>query len=575
MSAQSSLATEASVAAQRAAEALAPEVGIVADIDPVLIGNSILKTTRGAVQNPLGVLDATARYVMGLVSASIATLLRTIGRDAPGPLSPDEDDSRFEDPAWKSNPFFFWRMQRYLVASRLLHDLVDAANLDDTAKGKAEFVAQMLVDASAPTNLLITNPAALKRAFETGGQSVTKGLANFVYDLLHNGGRPRQVDRSAFTVGEDLAATPGKVVFRNELMELIQYAPQTDDVFEIPLLLSPPWINKYYIMDLAPGRSFVEWAVQHGHTTFAISYRNADESMAEVSLDDYLIHGPRIALDVIADITSSEVVNIVGLCIGGTLTAILLAYLAAAGERRVNSATLLNTLLDFSDPGPLGCFTDPETVSRVEGQMRRKGYLEGSSMRTTFDLLRANDLIWNYVRSNWLMGEDPPKFDILAWNSDGTNLPADMHSFYLRSCYIENQLARGEMEIAGTQVDLSKIQADVFIVGAENDHIAPWRSSYTSTQLLSNADVRFVLTSAGHIAGIVNPPGGKRRYWTQEESPPHADLWRESATEVDESWWHLWADWIAERAGGKREPPPMGSREHLALEDAPGTYVHE
>ncbi|MDQ3932453.1 MAG: class I poly(R)-hydroxyalkanoic acid synthase [Actinomycetota bacterium] len=575
MSAQTSLATEATVAAQRAADALAPEAGILGDVDPALIGNSILRSIRGAAENPVGVLDATSRYAMGLVSAGIAALLRTIGRDAPGPMSPDEGDSRFQDPAWQSNPFFFWRMQRYLVASRLLNDLVDAANLKHTAKGKAEFVTQMVVDALAPTNLLFTNPAALKRAFETGGQSVAKGMANFVYDLLHNGGRPRQVDRSAFTVGEDLAATPGKVVFKNELMELIQYAPQTDEVFEIPLLLSPPWINKYYIMDLAPGRSFVEWAVQHGHTTFAISYRNADEDMANVSLDDYLIHGPRKALDVIADITGSDVCNIVGLCIGGTLTAILLAYLAAAGERRVNAATLLNTLLDFSDPGPLGCFTDRETVSRIEGQMRRKGYLEGSSMRTTFDLLRSNDLIWNYVTSNWLMGEDPPKFDILAWNSDSTNLPAAMHSFYLRSCYIENQLAQGEMEIAGSQLDLSKIQADVFIVGAENDHIAPWRSSYTSTQLLSNADVRFVLTSAGHIAGIVNPPGGKRKYWTQAESPPHADIWREGASEVSESWWKLWAEWIAERAGSRREPPPMGSEDYPALQDAPGSYVHE
>ncbi|MFN2557768.1 MAG: PHA/PHB synthase family protein [Nitriliruptorales bacterium] len=575
MSAQTSLATEASIAAQRAAEALAPEAGLVADVDPVLIGNAILKTTRGAVQNPLGVLDATARWATGLASAGVATLLRTIGRDAQGPLSPDDDDARFEDPAWKSNPFFFWRLQRYLVASRLLRDLVDAADLDGTNRGKAEFVIEMLVNAAAPTNLLLTNPTALKRAFETGGQSVARGLANFVYDLLHNGGRPRQVDRSAFTVGEDLAATPGKVVFRNDLMELIQYAPQTDEVCEIPLLLSPPWINKYYIMDLAPGRSFVEWAVQHGHTTFAISYRQADESMADVSLDDYLINGPRDALDVIADITGSEVVNIVGLCIGGTLTAILLAYLAATGERRVNSATLLNTLLDFSDPGPLGTFTDPDTVARIESQMRGKGYLEGSSMRTTFDLLRSNDLIWNYVASNWLMGEDPPKFDILAWNSDSTNLPAAMHSFYLRSCYIENELARGEMEIAGTQLDLSKIQADVFIVGAKNDHIAPWRSSYTSTQLLSNADVRFVLTSAGHIAGIVNPPGGKRKYWTQEESPPHPDLWREGSTEVNESWWQLWTDWIAERAGSKREPPPMGSRKYPALQEAPGSYVHE
>ncbi|HWD08108.1 MAG TPA: alpha/beta fold hydrolase, partial [Actinomycetota bacterium] len=408
-------------------------------------------------------------------------------------------------------------------------------------------------------------------------KSVAKGLKNFVDDLLHNNGLPRQFDPDAFEVGRNLGMTPGKVVFRNDLMELIQYTPQTETVYEIPLLVSPPWINKYYLMDLAPGRSYIEWAVTHGHTVFAISYRNPDATMRSVRLDDYLIHGPVQALDVIADITGTRKVNVSALCIGGTLTAMLLGYLKAGGDDRVQAVTLLNTLVDFSEPGPLGVFTDADSIAKLERRMAPKGFLDSADMEWAFNALRANDLIWNYVAANWLMGQDPPAFDILAWNADSTRLPASMHSFYLRWCYQQNQLARGEMSLAGRRLDLSKVTADFYIVGAAEDHIVPWASAYKTTAIVGGT-CRFVLTSSGHIAGVVNPPpaqgGGKRKYWTNDRLVGDAQQWRAEATEHPGSWWEDWAPWIGQRAGERRTPPPMGSANHPAGADAPGEYVH-
>jgi len=483
-------------------------------------------------------------------------------------------DKRFTDATWDENFVFFGLRQAYLAYGRLLDDLVGAAQLDSATATKASFATKLLVDASSPTNFLPTNPAALKRAFETGGLSVLRGMRNFLDDAVNNNGRPRQVYTAPFKVGENLAATEGRVVYRSPLMELIQYAPQTETVHEVPLLCSPPWINKYYIMDLAPGRSFVEWAVKHGHSVFAISYRNPDETMRDVTLDDYLVEGPRAALEVINDITGQHEVNIVGLCLGGSLTAMLAAYLNAVGDDRVHSMTLLNTLLDYGEPGVLGVFTDIPTIERLERRMRRRGYLEGSDMAGTFDALRANDLIFNYVVSNWLMGENPPAFDILSWNADSTRMPAAMHSFYLRSLYLDNELARGELELQGQRLSLKDVDCDTYLVAAENDHIVPWRSSYRSTQLLSG-DVRYVLSSAGHIAGIVNPPSKKARYRVGEQHPDDPERWHEAATEHQASWWEDWAGWIAERAGEHREPPAMGSTAYPPLDAAPGRYVHD
>jgi polyhydroxyalkanoate synthase len=362
-------------------------------------------------------------------------------------------------------------------------------------------------------------------------------------------------------------------VFRNDLMELIQYAPQTPQVRSVPILASPPWINKYYIMDLAPGRSFLEWAITHERTVFAISYRNPDPSMSGVTLDDYLVHGPQTALDVITDITGAPKIDIVGLCLGGALTAMLAAYLTGAGDDRIGSITLLNTLLDYSEPGVLGAFTDEQTVSRLEKQMERQGVLEGRQMATTFDALRPNDLIFNYVVSNWLLGQDPPAFDILAWNSDNTRMPATMHAFYLRSLYLRNELARGVLEVKGQRLSLADVGNDVYVVGAINDHIVPWHASYKTTGLMGG-DVRYVLSSGGHIAGIVNPPGPKAWYEVAETpNPATAQQWREAAEHVGGSWWEDWAKWAGRRAGRLTESPAMGSEKYPAIADAPGSYV--
>jgi polyhydroxyalkanoate synthase subunit PhaC len=555
--------------AERIADILTPEAGLIADADPVLFGQALARAAIGAAANPRDTFRATVALLSALGEAGRATAARTMGRAVDGPV---DTDSRFADPAWTDNPGFFALHQLYGLGARYLADVLAHARLDEPTRKKAGFALSFALDSLAPTNVLLTNPAALKRAFETGGLSLLRGMRNFVNDMVHNGGRPRQVDTSPFVLGENLACTPGKVVFRNDIMELIQYEPQTEQVHKVPILCSPPWINKYYIMDLAPGKSLVEWAVQHGHTVFMISYRNPDASMRDTTMEDYLISGPRTAMDVVADITGEQQVNIVGLCLGGALTAMMVAYLAAIGEQRVNSITLLNTLLDYREPGPLGVFTDLATVERLEAKMQRQGYLSASEMRGTFDALRANDLIFNYVVNNWLQGEQPPAFDILTWNADSTNMPADMHSWYLRSCYINNELAEDKMEVAGEQLSLKLVDCDAYIVAAQNDHIAPWRSSYRSTQLLGG-DVRFVLSSRGHIAGIVNPPSPKARIWRSSNTPPDPDTWWDQADESGDSWWEDWSVWIAERGGDMVQPPSMGSKGHPPVDDAPGQYV--
>ena len=535
-------------------------------------GEALLRLGASVARHPWRALPAAARFTADIASAGLRTTALALGRPARAVVEPPPKDRRFEDPAWQTSPWFYGTGQLYLAWARFARELAARGQLDEQTAQKARFAVDSIVDAAAPTNFLFTNPAALRKAVDTRGVSVLEGLVNFVGDVADNRGKPRQVDGSAFRLGENLAATPGKVVFRNDLMELIQYAPQTDTVHEIPLLLSPPWINKYYIMDLAPGRSFVEWAVQQGHTVFAISYRNPDESMRHMALDDYLTAGLGQAVDVVRSITGAEQVNVVGLCVGGTLAVALLAHQAQGEDRPIRSVTLLNTLVDFGEPGPLGAFTDRGAIERVEQRMAEKGYLDESEMAVTFDFLRANDLIWNYVVSGWLMGEPAPAFDILAWNADSTRVSEATHSTYLRSCYLENRLAKGTMTLAGRRLDLDQIETDAYILAAKEDHITPWRSSYATTSLLPSS-LRFVLTSSGHIAGIVNPPSPKRRYWTNDDLPEDPDAWLAEATEHQGSWWGDWTEWIAARAGDRREPRPIGSADHPPLIDAPGTYV--
>ena len=442
-------------AAESAAAALAPDADMFGSVDAAGLGTSTFAVLRRAAAKPTATTSAAMRFWTSMAMAGPVAAARWMGMDAPPPVPVPESDKRFADKTWSDNPAFYALRQAHLATSRLVSDLLEAGSGNAVDDAKAALATGFLLDALSPTNFLLTNPAALKRMFETGGASLVAGTSHFVDDMLNNKGRPRQVDTRPFRVGENLAATPGKVVFQNDLMELIQYAPQTPKVHAIPVLASPPWINKYYVMDLAPGRSFLEWAVQHERTVFAISYRNPDASMGGTTLDDYLIHGPREALDVIAEITGSPKIDIIGLCLGGALTAMLAAYLAEKGDDRIGSITLLNTLLDYSEPGVLGAFTDEKTVRRLEKQMAEKGVLEASQMAGTFDLLRANDLIFSYVVSNWLMGQEPPAFDILAWNGDSTRMPSAMHSFYLRSLYMRNELARGELELLGQELSLA------------------------------------------------------------------------------------------------------------------------
>ena len=547
--------------------------GLLRAIDPVGLSSSLARALVKVASRPDLSVAPTARYFGGLVQAWAVTAARLVGANADGPLAPRSTDNRFGDPTWSRNAMFYGLLQVYLLKSRLLSELVESADLPRPQAAKAKFAANLLLDAAAPTNYLFTNPAALRLAFDTGGQSLARGSRNFWRDVITNGGWPSQVRKGLFTVGKDLALTKGRVVMRNELIELIQYEPLAPTVRSVPMLFCPPWINKYYIMDFAPGKSLVEWAVQHGLTVFAISYRNPDSSMRDVSFDDYMFQGPRAAIDAVRSITGAPTVNTVSLCLGGTLNAALVAYLEAKGETAINSSTYLNTSVDFTDAGVLQeVFTDERTVDALDQRMQSQGGLGAEDMAHTFDLLRANDLVFRYVASNWLMGEDPPAFDLLAWNNDSTRMPAKMHAYYLRKFWIENALARDELKVAGTPLKVSSTTNDSYLVGAVNDHIVPWRSNYRTTQLFGGK-CRFVLTSGGHVAGIVNPPGPRTRLWTNEELPDDPDQWLAGATEVAGTWWDDWLAWVLPRSGEQGTPPPMGNESYPAGAAAPGVYV--
>ena len=559
---------------EEAAEVLAPETSLFEDNDPALLAQALSAAGRAMTRSPLAATSLTLQLGERLWNAGTATVNRLAGRDADGPVAADPRDKRFLDPAWEQNPAYWGLRQAYLSWRQYGLDLLAISDLDRIQAGKAELAFSFLHDALSPTNFAATNPAVLKRALDTGGRSLLDGWRNFVDDMLHNNGRPRQVDTSPFEVGRNLAATPAKVVYRNDLIEVLQYVPQTEHVHEVPLLCSPPWINKYYVMDLAPQRSFIEWAVQHGRTVFAISYRNPDASMARTTMDDYLVKGPRTAMDVISEITGAERIDFVGLCLGGALTMMTATYLDEVGDDRINSITLLNTMLDYAEPGALSLFTDEATVAKLEKRMQRHGYLEAKEMVGTFDILRANDLIFNYVVANWLMGKQPPAFDILAWNSDATRMPAAMHSFYLRNFYMQNNFVKNKLQVRGQTLDLADVEQDLYIVSAINDHIVPWTSSYATLRHVTG-QVRFVLSSGGHIAGIVNPPSPKAWYVTGEEYPDDPERWRSQGERHAGSWWEDWTAWSAKRSGPMIEPPPLGSEIHPVLGDGPGDYVKE
>ena len=562
---------------QSAARAVLDSLGVAEDpmagADPVSFLRSLGAVGAALVKNPTAAAAANARLMIGFAAALRATAGRMVGEHAAGPASPVNGDKRFNDPAYAENPLYFLLEQQYLLGSQLVTELLDAAGLDAREDLKARFAAKFILDALAPTNTLPGNPAALREAFDTGGMSLLRGAKNMLGDLVHNGGWPSQVDGTDFEVGLNLAATPGAVVYRSDLIELIQYEPQVKTVHAVPLLFCPPWINKYYIMDLAPGKSLIEWALQHGHTCFAISYRNPDASMRDLDFEDYLRQGPLDAVRVVREITGAPEVNTLSVCLGGTLTAIGLAHNAAIGDRSIKSATFLNTLTDFSTPGALGVFTDEATIAGLEKQMAKKGFLDSDKMAHTFDALRANDLVFQYVVNNWLLGKKPPAFDLLVWNKDSTRMPAKMHSQYLRSCYLNNEFARGEFEIDAQKLEPGKVDIDTYVLSAVDDHIVPWVAGYKTTQLLGGR-ARYVLSTSGHIAGIVNPPGPKPKHWTNDALPADPQEWKDAAELHDGTWWEDWAKWIAQQGGPKVAPPrQLGSKEHPPIEPAPGSYV--
>jgi polyhydroxyalkanoate synthase subunit PhaC len=541
----------------------------LAAVDPAALTGALAEAAWRIASRP-GVL-AQSLGELALDEGAVALRLARglLGADGEPPIDAGAGDRRFADRAWSENPFLRSTAEGYLVASRWAERTLGAAGLPERKERKARFALRLLLDAAAPTNQLWLHPSVLKEAIDTGGLSLARGFANFLQDVVRNGGRPSQVDAGAFEVGESLAATPGRVVFRNDLIELIAYEPRTETVFAQPVLYSPPWVNKYYVMDLAPERSFVEYAVGEGFTVFAISYRNPDESMADLRLDDYLRDGLLAALDEVAAITGSQRTHVLGVCLGGTLTAMALGVLAARGEStRIGSAALVNTLVDFSDPGDVAVFTDAEAIARIEQRIRRRGYLKSSEMAATFTWMRGNDLVWSYVVASWGLGKRPPAFDVLAWNADGTRLPAAMHSQFLRACYLENRLAHGELELDGTRIDLSRVQAPLYVLGCERDHIAPWRTAYRTTQLVGG-ERRFVLASSGHIAGMISPPGStKGYYWERDETPADPEEWLRGAERRDGSWWEDWAAWTSPRAGAHVAPPTLPEGE-----PAPGRYV--
>ena len=556
-------------------EGLGAAEGPLNSVDPVSFGRALLGVGPSLLRHPLGVLSAGTRWSLGFAAAVGASVERQFGREVTGPVAPAPNDKRFTDPAFTGNSAYFLMAQSYLLGRKMASELLDLASLETKRAAKARFGANFLLDALSPTNTLVGNPEAIREAFNTGGKSVVRGLGNMVDDVRHNRGWPTQVDVADFEVGVNMAMTPGQVVYRSELIELIQYQPQTPDVHETPLLFCPAWINKYYISDLAPGKSLIEWAVQHGQTCFAISYRNPDESLRDLTFEDYWLQGPADAVRVVKAITGAEQVNTISVCLGGTLTAIGMAKNALDGDQSIKSSTFLNTHTDFSIPGTLGVFVDEATVAGLERKMKKDGYLDADKMAHTFDALRAPDLVFQYIGNNWLQGKNPPAFDLLVWNKDGTRMPAKMHSRYLRSCFVHNEFSRGEFSFNGEKLDPKKVDSPIFVLSAVDDHIVPWKSAYKTTKVLGGP-ATFVLSNSGHIAGIVNPPNPKCRHWIVEgELPDDPDLWRAQAVRHDGTWWESWTTWIALQGGPcKPAPQRLGNDTFAPLEPAPGRYVH-
>jgi polyhydroxyalkanoate synthase len=544
--------------------------------DPLNIGGAFMEMTAQLMANPAHLMTAQIGFWQDYVTLWQHTAKRMMGIDSKPVIEAPKGDKRFKNDAWREHEVFDFIKQSYLLAARYVQDVVRQVDgLDPHTARKVDFFSRQFMDAMSPSNFLFTNPEVLRKTAETGGENLLRGLSNLLSDLERGKGKlsVKMTDTEAFQPGKNIAVSPGKVVFQNELMQLIQYAPATETVLKRPLLIGPPWINKFYILDLRPANSLVKWAVSQGHTVFMISWVNPDAELSDKGFEDYMQEGYLAAMDVIEAITGVREVNVIGYCLGGTLLACTLAYLASLGDGRVTSATFFVTMMDFQEAGELGVFIDEEQLQGLEEKMSRQGYLDGSEMAAAFNMLRANDLIWSFVVNNYLMGNEPFPFDLLYWNSDSTRMPANMHKFYLRNMYQRNLLCEpGGITLSGVKIDLGKVTTPAYFLSTREDHIAPWRSTYRGTQLLGGPK-RFVLAASGHIAGVVNPPGGKYSHWVNTELPLEPEAWFAGATEIAGSWWPDWQRWVTS-FGEERVPARIpGEGKFAALEDAPGHYV--
>ncbi len=554
--------------------------GFAIPADEMGVAKAFMTLSSHLLANPYKLAEAQTELMSEYFSLWQHATMKMMGLpSSPAVDTPARTDKRFKDESWESNIIFDFIKQSYLITAGRLHNVVsEAEGLDDSTQRKVNFFMRQFIDALSPTNFALTNPEVVRETVKSNGQNLINGFDNLLRDMGTGDGqlRIRMTDPEAFELGGNVATTPGKVIFQNDLIQLIQYDPTTKQQFKKPLLIVPAWINKYYILDLREKNSYVKWATDQGHTTFIISWVNPDERHANKNFEDYLLEGPMAAIDAIEQATGEKKINTASYCIGGTLLMATLAYMNARKDKRIASATFFTSMIDFSEPGELGVFLDEPTVASLEKKMAERGFFDGADMAGTFNMLRANDLIWSFVVNNYLLGRDSIPFDLLHWNSDSTRLPARMHSYYLRNFYLGNKLREpGGIELAGVKINISKVKTPCYFVSAIEDHIAPWKSTYLGA-LLPSGPVKFVLGGSGHIAGIINPPSANKYcYWTNDELPEMADDFLAGATQNAGSWWPDWHQWVTDQAGGTQqvEARQPGSGKLSVIEDAPGAYV--
>lgn len=553
--------------------------GLAASTQPML--QAFGQAAQAIAAHPHQFLQNTLQFHQSQLALGANMLEQMLGRAPATPVAqPEKGDKRFEHESWNT-AYFNLLKQSYLLTCKYFTSSISQSGLDDTTEMKALFYTSQFLDLLSPSNYLFTNPEAISTALATNGESLVQGFKNMLSDM--QSGRISMTDYEQFKVGENIAVTKGSVVYRNRLIELIQYAPATKQAYQKPLLICPPWINRYYILDLKPENSFVNYMVSQGFTVFMISWKNPDASYRDVGFDDYIKEGLQQALSVVQSISGEDTINTVGYCIGGTMLATALSVMQQQGDNRINSATFFTTLTDFAKAGELTIFTDDYQVSALEAQMQQHGVLDGRAMAATFSALRANDLIWSFVVNNYLLGKSPFPFDLLYWNDDSTRMPCAMHSWYLRKLYVENKLVQpGALTVLGTPVDLRKINLPLYMVTGLNDHIAPWEACYPPFANMASKSKRFVLTKAGHVAGVVNPPTPagkpvKRSFWVAEaDASAKPEAWLKTATEQPDSWWPDYAQWLATQSGPQQAAPAKpGNSQYKPLCPAPGTYVVE